>query len=233
MKATALPPFQLIFDEHAQAVLAFLTGAVGTSEAEDCFQETMLSALRAYPRLGDASNLRGWLFTIARRKAIDAHRARARRPAPVADPDPGATFDVHPETDDGLWDQVRGLPVQAAPRSGAALRRRQELPRDRGGDVDHPGFGAPERARGAEKAQKGTPMTVDQAVTKRFLERAEAKGLIDVAVTTMDSPIGTLLLMSTPKGLVRIAFESENRDDVFGEVARAPVAAHPRGAAPS
>jgi len=63
-------------------------------------------------------------------------------------------------------------------------------------------------------------MTVDQAVTARFLERAEAKGLIDVAVTTMDSPIGTLLLMSTPRGLVRIAFESENRDDVFGEVAQ-------------
>jgi methylated-DNA-[protein]-cysteine S-methyltransferase len=63
-------------------------------------------------------------------------------------------------------------------------------------------------------------MTVDQAVTDRFLERAEAKGLIDVAVTTMDSPIGTLLLMSTPRGLVRIAFESENRDDVFGEVAQ-------------
>ena len=62
-------------------------------------------------------------------------------------------------------------------------------------------------------------MTVDQILTDRFLERAEAKGLIDVAVTTMDSPIGTLLLMSTPKGLVRIAFESENRDDVFGEVA--------------
>jgi methylated-DNA-[protein]-cysteine S-methyltransferase len=62
-------------------------------------------------------------------------------------------------------------------------------------------------------------MTVDQAVTDRFLERAEAKGLIDVAVTTMDSPIGTLLLMCTPKGLVRIAYEDENRDDVFGEVA--------------
>ena len=35
----------------------------------------------------------------------------------------------------------------------------------------------------------------------------------------MDSPIGTLLLMATPKGLVRIAFESENRDEVLGEVA--------------
>jgi RNA polymerase sigma factor (sigma-70 family) len=112
VKSAALPPFQSLFDEHARAVLTFLTGAVGSSEAEDCFQETMLSALRAYPRLGDASNLRGWLFTIARRKAVDAHRARARRPSPVADPDPGATFDVHPEADDALWGQVRGLPAK-------------------------------------------------------------------------------------------------------------------------
>ena len=62
-------------------------------------------------------------------------------------------------------------------------------------------------------------MTVDQAVTARFFERAEAQRLIDVAVTTMDSPIGTLLLMATPKGLVRIAFDHENRDEVLGEVA--------------
>lgn len=120
MKSTALPPFQWVFDEHSQAVLTFLTGAVGLSEAEDCFQETMLSALRAYPRLGDASNLRGWLFTIARRKAIDAHRARARRPAPVADLDPGATLDAHPGIDDELWDQVRSLPIKQ--RQAVVLR---------------------------------------------------------------------------------------------------------------
>ena len=35
----------------------------------------------------------------------------------------------------------------------------------------------------------------------------------------MDSPVGTLLLIATPKGIVRIAFETENRDDVLGEVA--------------
>lgn len=120
VKATALPPFQLVFDEHAQAVLTFLAGAVGSSEAEDCFQETMLSALRAYPRIQDASNLRGWLFTIARRKAIDAHRARARRPAPVADPDPGSTVDEHSEIDEGLWDHVRSLPVKQ--RKAVVLR---------------------------------------------------------------------------------------------------------------
>jgi methylated-DNA-[protein]-cysteine S-methyltransferase len=62
-------------------------------------------------------------------------------------------------------------------------------------------------------------MTVSRAVTDRFLDRADAKGLLDVAVTTMDSPIGTLLLMATPKGLVRIAFDYENRDEVLGEVA--------------
>jgi methylated-DNA-[protein]-cysteine S-methyltransferase len=60
---------------------------------------------------------------------------------------------------------------------------------------------------------------ITNAMTDRFVERAQQKGLIDVAVTTMDSPIGTLLLMATQKGLVRIAFESENRDDVLGEVA--------------
>jgi methylated-DNA-[protein]-cysteine S-methyltransferase len=63
-------------------------------------------------------------------------------------------------------------------------------------------------------------VTITNAMTDRFVERAQAQHLVDVAVTTMDSPIGTLLLMATPKGLVRIAFESENRDEVLGEVAQ-------------
>jgi methylated-DNA-[protein]-cysteine S-methyltransferase len=62
-------------------------------------------------------------------------------------------------------------------------------------------------------------MSIDQAVATRFRDRAEASRLVDVAVTTMDSPIGTLLLMATRRGLVRVAFEDENRDEVLGEVA--------------
>jgi RNA polymerase sigma factor (sigma-70 family) len=93
-------------------VLSFLHRAVGPYEAEDCFQETMLSALRAYPRLADASNLRGWLFTIARRKVIDARRATARRPIPIADPDPGAAPAGSAEIDEALWDEVRRLPLK-------------------------------------------------------------------------------------------------------------------------
>ena len=77
-----LPPFQTLIDEHAAAVMAVLRGAVGREGAEDAFQETFLAALRAYPGLRDARNLRGWLVTIAHRKAIDHHRARGRAPVP-------------------------------------------------------------------------------------------------------------------------------------------------------
>ena len=69
-----LPPFQRLLDEHRTDVYRFLVAAVGRQAADDCFQETFLSALRAYPHLRDANNLRGWLFTIATRKTLDHWR---------------------------------------------------------------------------------------------------------------------------------------------------------------
>jgi RNA polymerase sigma factor (sigma-70 family) len=84
--AQSLPPFQAFLDEHLEPVGAFLRGMVGPSDAEDCLQETFLAALRAYPR-AERGNLRAWIFTIARRKAIDHHRSRARRARPVAEPE--------------------------------------------------------------------------------------------------------------------------------------------------
>jgi RNA polymerase sigma factor (sigma-70 family) len=80
-----LPPFQTLIDEHATEVMAVLRGAVGREGAEDAFQETFLAALRSYPSLREARNLRGWLVTIAHRKAIDVTRAAARRAVPVAE----------------------------------------------------------------------------------------------------------------------------------------------------
>lgn len=44
---------------------------------------------------------------------------------------------------------------------------------------------------------------------------AEAEGLLDVAYTTVDSPVGTLLLAATPKGLVRVAYGIEDHDRVL------------------
>ena len=75
----ALPPFQALIDQHRDDIYRFLRASVGPNDADDCFQETFISALRAYPRLRGDSNLRGWLFTIAHRQALDPHRARGRR----------------------------------------------------------------------------------------------------------------------------------------------------------
>jgi RNA polymerase sigma factor (sigma-70 family) len=117
------PPFQRLLDAHATDVLRFLVGAVGRNDAEDAFQETLLSALRAYPSLEHADNLRAWLFTIAHRKATDVHRARARRPVPV-----GAVEDrPAPEPDEGAdWELVRGLPRRQ--RAVLTLRYAADLP---------------------------------------------------------------------------------------------------------
>src|SRR5215472_7102849 len=108
-----LPPFQTLLDTHAGDVHRFLVATVGRIEADDCYQETWLAALRAYPRLRDAGNLRGWLFTIANRKAIDHIRARKRAALPVgADlPEPSAEDEL-PGDDGGLRAAVRGLPAK-------------------------------------------------------------------------------------------------------------------------
>jgi RNA polymerase sigma factor (sigma-70 family) len=117
----ALPPFQALIDSHRAGVLGFLRAMVGPQEAEDVFQDTFLAALRAYPR-ADARNLRAWIFTIARRKAIDHHRTRARLPEPVADPEPGSQFagSANAAMDGELWSMVAALPPKQ--RTAVALR---------------------------------------------------------------------------------------------------------------
>jgi RNA polymerase sigma factor (sigma-70 family) len=119
-----LPPFQNLLDAHARDVHRFLIATVGPVEADDVYQETWLSALRAYPELTGASNLKGWLFTIAHRKAIDHVRARARRATPVSEPadlpEAPVTEGVAMVADEGLWAAVAALPDKQ--RTAVALR---------------------------------------------------------------------------------------------------------------
>jgi RNA polymerase sigma factor (sigma-70 family) len=121
----ALPPFQLAVDEHRDQLARFLAATVGPDDAQDCLQETLIAALRAYPRLRAGSNVRAWLFTIARNKALDEHRARARRPLPVLTvPDTAASGDSGAQAaaagDVELWDAVRELPAKQ--RAAVVLR---------------------------------------------------------------------------------------------------------------
>lgn len=112
---TRIPPFQAFLEEHRLAVYRFLVASVGSNEADDCFQETFLAALRAYPKLRHGENLRAWVFAIATRKAIDAGRARGRRPRPV--PDVAEVSEVQVEDPDPLmegpvWDAIHALPAR-------------------------------------------------------------------------------------------------------------------------
>ena len=86
----ALPPFQEFIDEHVEAIHRFLVAAVGPQEAEDGLQDTLIAALRGYKRLEPGSTRRAWGLSIARNNAIDAVRARGRRPLPISDPEPSA-----------------------------------------------------------------------------------------------------------------------------------------------
>jgi methylated-DNA-[protein]-cysteine S-methyltransferase len=54
----------------------------------------------------------------------------------------------------------------------------------------------------------------------RLSGEAAGRGLLDVAVAEVDSPLGRLLVAVTPRGLLRVAFEGEGRDRVLAQIAR-------------
>jgi RNA polymerase sigma factor (sigma-70 family) len=132
----SLPPFQHLLDAHSRDVHRLLVASVGAIDADDCYQETWLAAMRAYPKLRSAGNLRSWILTIASRKAVD-HVRRGRRQAILvgevperAGPSPapaGALATTHPDEglwarqpDENLWALVRALPPKQ--RTALALR---------------------------------------------------------------------------------------------------------------
>ena len=53
----------------------------------------------------------------------------------------------------------------------------------------------------------------------RLVEAAQSDGILDVGYRTVDSPVGTLLLAATELGLVRVAYEVENHDEVLQNLA--------------
>lgn len=55
----------------------------------------------------------------------------------------------------------------------------------------------------------------------RLLEsKAERDGVLDVAYTVVDSPVGRLMLAATTRGLVRVAYATEDHDRVLETLAQ-------------
>jgi methylated-DNA-[protein]-cysteine S-methyltransferase len=53
----------------------------------------------------------------------------------------------------------------------------------------------------------------------RLTQRAAAEGLLDVAYTSADSPFGTLLLATTPRGLVRVGLPNQDAEELLDDLA--------------
>jgi RNA polymerase sigma factor (sigma-70 family) len=109
-------PFDELVREHGAVVMRVCRALLPSADAEDAWSETFLSALRAYPRLRPDSNERGWLVTIAHRKALDQLRAAGRRARPAADvPDVGISDPPRPD------DELRAALAALAPKQRGAV----------------------------------------------------------------------------------------------------------------
>jgi RNA polymerase sigma factor (sigma-70 family) len=121
-----LPPFDDVVERHGPGVLRFCVARLGPDRGEECFQETLLSALRAYDGLRDPGAVGGWLFQIAHRKIADAARSTARSPTPAGD-----ALEAHaapwydPEPASGIWTTVARLPPKQ--REAVGLRYLADL----------------------------------------------------------------------------------------------------------
>jgi len=109
-----VPPFELFYEQHKDAVFAFLKRRLGRVAAEDAFQDTFLRALRAYERLEHGRHLRAWIFTIAARVAIDASR---RKPSDTLSlGEEGAVTDSRP-----AYAELAHLADELPPKERAAV----------------------------------------------------------------------------------------------------------------
>ncbi len=120
-----LPPFQSLVDAHWRDVGRLAHALAGPVDGDDVAQQAWTRALAAYPSLTSARNLRSWLLTITHRCAMDAHRGRARRAVPNADPGDIAAHPTQagPEAeshDPELWARVGRLPERQ--RDAVVLR---------------------------------------------------------------------------------------------------------------
>jgi RNA polymerase sigma-70 factor (ECF subfamily) len=91
-------PIEVICRLHGRPLYRFLLRVTFGDrwDAEDLLQETLLRAWRyLQDHNADVAHLRPWLYTVARRVAIDAARARQARPTEVTVTDMGTLPSAH------------------------------------------------------------------------------------------------------------------------------------------
>jgi RNA polymerase sigma-70 factor (ECF subfamily) len=114
--------FAALWRDANPALLRYLRVAAPEA-AEDVAAEVWVQVVRGLVKFrGDERDWRGWLFTIARRRALDERRRRARHPVtPLADL-PG---DLEPGAPDAAGQAIENLATEAMLAAVATLPSQQ------------------------------------------------------------------------------------------------------------
>ena len=103
-----------LMDRHGNAVYRYCTAALhDRCLAEDVHQKVFIEAFRDLPRFAGRSTVRTWLFGIARHRALDALKARARLQARIEPDNQVDAADAAPAPDE-LLDRARLYEALAA-----------------------------------------------------------------------------------------------------------------------
>ncbi|MBS1847635.1 MAG: RNA polymerase sigma factor [Actinobacteria bacterium] len=159
-------PFEAVVEHHATTVLRVCRSMLAVDDADDAWSETFLAALRAYPDLPEQANVEAWLVTIARRKAIDVHRAAHRDPLPVAElPETPTELGLPGVDDTGFREIVLELPERQRQvvtyRYGAGMSY-SEIAAVLGGSVDATRRAAADARKNLRKAPSGVSRQEDE-----------------------------------------------------------------------
>jgi RNA polymerase sigma-70 factor (ECF subfamily) len=114
--------FAVLWREYQPSLLRYLR-VTARDAAEDVASETWAAVATSIARFdGDETAFRAWLFTVARRRAVDHFRREARRPSVPVDPLTLRGASIEAQGADPGDTAVRTLDTEAA------LRRIAELP---------------------------------------------------------------------------------------------------------
>jgi RNA polymerase sigma-70 factor (TIGR02960 family) len=118
-------PYRRELEFHCYRMLGSL------QDAEDMLQETMLAAWRGLPRFEGRASLRGWLYTIATNRCLNAMRASSRRtpprPEPPFEPPRPTRVGVEPTWLDPYPDALLGDVADIAPGPDARVEGRESV----------------------------------------------------------------------------------------------------------
>ena len=90
---------EILIARHLPSVYNFVIRFVGEEEANDVAQETFVRVWKHIKRYDDSRNFKVWLFTIARRLAIDFTRKKKHTPFSAYEDDDNEHFDVEDFSD--------------------------------------------------------------------------------------------------------------------------------------